>query len=207
MIGMLRGWPKFPLAAVKGNGIEFPRSCRQDAKAMARYWTLLAVTVIPAAAFAAGPVDGMFGPEMYSGGAPGVMPFGGDPCNRGNIFPALKVVRAYRDNEVFAFKHFEGKELQISGRLVSIKRDKIVVNDQVVFDGFVALVTPDGKPPKPVGLEFRFPAQKLRDNPQLACDVAELYPGQFVTLRGKCIGPVVEGEYTAVIFEDATLAR
>ena len=92
----------------------------------------------------------------------------GDPCDRGTSFTALKVVRAYRDNEAFAFKHLEGKQLEISGRLIAVKRDKIIVNDVLVFDGYVALVTPDGKPPKPVGLEFRFSVAALKADPQLA---------------------------------------
>ena len=156
----------------------------------------LLVSVVPAALFAAGPGDtllmgpGMGAPPMVAGSGP----YGsGDPCDRGTIFTSLKVVRAYRDNEAFAFKHFEGKQLEISGRLVAVKRDRIVVNDVVEFEGFVALVTPDGKPPKPIGLEFRFSTAALRADPQLACDVAALWAGQFVTLRGTCVGPVVEG--------------
>jgi hypothetical protein len=96
-----------------------------------------------------------------------------DPCYRGTMFDALKVTRAYRDNEAFAFHHFEGKRLQISGRLVQVRRDAVnyVVVDAngkpvavapavVAIPGvyswsddtievFTALVTPDGKPPTP----------------------------------------------------------
>jgi hypothetical protein len=143
-------------------------------------------------------------------GAPppiGVMGTGDPSCDRGTIFTALKVVRAYRDNEAFAFKHFEGKELQISGRLVAVKRDRIVVNDVVEFEGFVALVTPDGKPPKPFGLEFRFPKAALEADPQLACDLANLWAGQFVTLSGYCVGPVTEGDYVGIIFRDSKIVR
>ena len=168
---------------------------------------LLPCTVlVPCTAFAAGPAYGVLG-----AGGDAAPPYGvlgtGDPCDRGTIFTALKVVRAYRDNEAFAFKHFEGKELEISGRLVAVKRDKIVVNDRVEFEGFVALVTPDGKPPKPFGLEFRFPLAALQANPQLACDVASLWAGQFVTLKGFCVGPVTEGDYVGIIFRDAQIVR
>ncbi len=172
---------------------------------MARHFALLALVIVPASAHGAGPLDALSAAEMYGG--PGGVMSAFDQCDKGTIFPALKVVRAYRDNEVFAYKHLEGKDLEISGRLVGIKRDKINVEGQPPFDGFVALVTPDGKAPKPVGLEFRFSKEQLKANPELACDVAELFPGQFVTLRGKCTGPVVEGEYTAVIFDNATIAR
>ena len=152
-----------------------------------------------------GPGDNVLGAGAY--GAAGGAVLGVDPCDRGTIFNALKVVRAYRDNEAFAFKHFEGKQLDISGRLVAVKRDKIVVGDKVVFEGFVALITPDGKPPKPIGLEFRFPLAALKADPQLACDVAALWAGQFVTLRGVCEGPVPEGEYVGVIFNNAQIVR
>ena len=181
---------------------------------MTRSWLVALVALLPATLMAAGPGEYLtVGPGMA--GAPpmvaGVGPYGvagsGDPCDRGTIFTALKVVRAYRDNEAFAFKHFEGKQLEISGRLVAVKRDRIVVNDVVEFEGFVALVTPDGKPPKPIGLEFRFSTAALKADPQLACDVAALWAGQFVTLRGTCVGPVVEGEYVGVIFKDSQIAR
>jgi hypothetical protein len=187
---------------------------------MARFYTLAAIVFLPAAALGDAPGDQVQAPAMYSGaaggpgmysGAPGGIEAGamvaGDPCYRGTIFNALKVVRAYRDNEAFAFKHFEGKQLEISGRLVAVKRDKIVVNNVVQFEGFVALVTPDGKPPKPIGLEFRFPLAALKANPQFACDVASLWAGQFVTLRGVCQGPLPEGEYVGVIFNDAQIVR
>jgi hypothetical protein len=168
--------------------------------------TFLAVSMmVSSMAWAAGPGDGVMGLGIYGGpvGA-GVT---GDPCDRGTSFTALKVVRAYRDNEAFAFKHLEGKQLDISGRLVAVKHDKIIVNNVLVFDGYVALVTPDGKPPKPVGLEFRFSIAALRADPQLACDVAALWPGQFVTLRGTCQGSVPEGDYVGVIFNDAQIAK
>jgi hypothetical protein len=82
------------------------------------------------------------------------------------------------------------------------------VDDVVTFEGFVALVTPDGKPPKPYGLEFRFPLEKLKADPQFACDVAALWAGQFVTLRGKSLGALPpEGDYIPIIFEDAQIVR
>src|SRR6478672_1092465 len=165
---------------------------------MSRFYILVAMILLPAAALqGAGPGDFGLGSGVSGVGPGGVMAI--DPCNRGTIFTSLNVVRAYRDNEAFAFKHFEGKQLQISGRLVAVKRDKIVVNDKVTFEGFVALVTPDGKPPKPFGLEFRFPLAALKADPQFACDVAALWAGQFVTLRGVCQGPVQEGEYVGII--------
>jgi hypothetical protein len=157
------------------------------------------------AAVAAGPGDMMMGSGGYGAGAGPIV--AGDPCDRGTNFTALKVVRAYRDNEAFAFKHLEGKQLEISGRLVGVKRDKIIINDVLVFEGFVALVTPDGKAPKPVGLEFRFPTAALKADPQLACDVAALWPGQFVILRGTCAGPIPEGAYIGVIFNDSQIAK
>lgn len=181
---------------------------------MVRRSVFLALALLPTGAIGAGPIDGMLSPEMYGG--PGVMSAGGDPCDKGTIFTALKVVRAYRDNQVFAFKHFEGKRLDISGRLVAIKRD-LILNEQgqEIFNGFVALVTPDGKPPTPgappvpFGLEFRFPEEKLKSNPQLACDLAELFPGQFVTLRGTVATPGLldKAGRQAVIFNDADFAR
>src|SRR5262245_47336034 len=61
-----------------------------------------------------------------------------DPCYRGTMFNALKVLRAYRDNEAFAFHHFEGKRLTISGRLVRVRRD--AVNYVLVDDKGVPLV-------------------------------------------------------------------
>lgn len=181
---------------------------------MTRTWLFGLVALVPTSLMAAGPGDTILGGSGMSGG-PALygLPEGysvvgtGDPCDRGTIFTALKVVRAYRDNEAFAFKHFEGKQLEISGRLVAVKRDRIEVNGVVEFEGFVALVTPDGKPPKPTGLEFRFSTAALKADPQLACDVAALWAGQFVTLRGNCVGPVVEGEYVGVIFKDAQIAR
>jgi hypothetical protein len=175
---------------------------------MTRHLFLAACVLHASAAVAAGPGGSIMGPGMYGEGLGATGPVvAGDPCDRGTVFTALKVVRAYRDNEAFAFKHLEGKQLEISGRLVAVKRDKIVVNDVLVFDGYVALVTPDGKPPKPVGLEFRFSIAALKADPQLACDVAALWPGQFVMLRGNCIGPVPEGDYIGVIFNDAQIAK
>lgn len=174
---------------------------------MARASLWVAIVFVPSWALAADYGDFILGPVVSSAGPAGGAIGAGDPCDRGTIFNALKVVRAYRDNEAFAFKHLEGKQLEVSGRLVAVKRDKIVVNNVTTFEGFVALVTPDGKPPKPVGLEFRFPLAALKADPQLACDVAALWPGQFVTLRGVCQGPVPEGEYVGVIFSDAQIAR
>lgn len=175
---------------------------------MKRLTLLAALVCSPATIHAAGPGDSiMLGPGMYEG-IPGMMGAGtGDPCDRGTIFKSLKVVKAYRDNEAFAFKHFEGKQLEISGRLVTVKRDKIVINDVLVFDGFVALVTPDGKAPKPYGLEFRFPVAALKADPQFACDVAALWAGQFVTLKGTCQGAVPEGEYVGIIFNDSQIVK
>lgn len=141
-----------------------------------------------------------------------------DPCYRGTIFPALKVVRAYRDNEAFAYHHFEDKRLQISGRLVSIKKRLAVPYVEVdpvtrtpirdvegkysliERDVFVALVTPDGKFPaapitptggeikEMIGLEFRFPIDTLKDKPGARCNISALWAGQFVTLKGDCRG-------------------
>jgi hypothetical protein len=175
---------------------------------MRRYVLVAAMSVLPAVvARGIGPGDGIgLGSAGAAGPAAG-MAAAGDPCDRGTIFNALKVVRSYRDNEAFAFKHFEGKQLQISGRLVAVKRDKIVVNDKVEFEGFVALLTPDGKAPKPFGLEFRFPVAALKADPQFACDVAALWAGQFVTLEGKCAGAVPEGDYVGIIFNDAKIVR
>ena len=171
---------------------------------MRRYFLAAAMFVVPAVvARGIAPGDGVLG----AGGPAAGMVAGGDPCDRGTIFNALKVARSYRDNEAFAFKHFEGKELTISGRLVAVKRDKIVVNDKVEFEGFVALLTPDGKAPKPFGLEFRFPVASLKADPQFACDVAALWAGQFVTLQGKCAGAVPEGDYVGIIFNDAKIVR
>jgi hypothetical protein len=98
-----------------------------------------------------------------------------NPCYRGTIFNSLKIVKSYRDNEAFAFTHFEGKRLQVSGRLVQVRRDSVqyVLVDPVTKkpvgplpntvalpgayqwsadtqEVFTALVTPDGKPPTPV---------------------------------------------------------
>jgi hypothetical protein len=170
---------------------------------------MIAVMVLPGVAWGAGPagVLGTDGP-IGMGGEGGLL--ASVMCDKGTIFTALKVVRAYRDNEVFAFKHLEGKRLQISGRLVAVKRD--VIFDQAgvaVFDGYVALVTPDGKPPAQFGLEFRFPKTKLQQDPALACEVAELFPGQFVTLTGTSTGAIKspDSPYTGIIFADAALVR
>jgi hypothetical protein len=188
---------------------------------MARYFLFAAMMCIPAAALAGPPVSvlahnaGPIGPigegaGPITGEGPGPMYGPGHPsCDRGTIFKAVQVTKAYRDNEAFAYKFFEGKKLEISGRLIAVKRDTIVdeATKQVVFDGFVALVTPDGKPPKPVGLEFRFPLEKLKADPDLACQVANLWAGQFVTLRGTCTKAIKDPGYVAVIFEDSQLAR
>jgi hypothetical protein len=158
-----------------------------------------------------------------------------DPCYRGTIFNALKIVRAYRDNQAFAFHHFEDKRLQVSGRLVKVRKDTVfyVEVDPVTkkarrdadglylttakeVDVFTALITPDGKPPLPellpdgtikpsFGLEFRFPLSQLRDKPDIRCALAALWAGQFVTLKGDCRGAVTEGDYTAIIFENAEI--
>jgi hypothetical protein len=175
---------------------------------MARIMLVAAVVLLPAAAWAGPPASVLS--HGGDGGGAGAMYTPGDPaCERGTIFKAVKVVQIYRDNEAFAFKFFEGKKLEISGRLIAVKRDTIVdeVTKQVIFDGYVALVTPDGKPPKPTGLEFRFPIEKLKADPDLACQVANLWAGQFVTLRGTCTGAVRDPGYVAVIFADAELAR
>jgi hypothetical protein len=190
---------------------------------MARTILIAAVVCIPSFALAASPVSVLthvsesYGPGGYgpvgvegAGAGPGPMYTPGHPsCERGTIFKAVQVTKAYRDNEAFAFKFFEGKKLEISGRLIAVKRDTIEdpMTKQVLFDGFVALVTPDGKPPKPVGLEFRFPLAKLKADPDLACQVANLWAGQFVTLRGTCTGAIKDPGYTAVIFADSELAR
>src|SRR4051812_33089772 len=99
---------------------------------MTRLSFFAATMILAAAARAAGPGDSIMGPGMYGGGVSSALP--GDPCDRGTVFTALKVVRAYRDNEAFAFKHLEGKQLEISGRLVAVKRDRIVINDVLVFE-------------------------------------------------------------------------
>jgi len=183
---------------------------------MARFLFIAAVACIPAAAWAGPPVSVLThgvegaGPIGALGEGPGPMYTPGHPsCDRGTIFKAVQVTKAYRDNEAFAFKFFEGKKLEISGRLIAVKRDTIINEEtmQVEFDGFVALVTPDGKPPKPVGLEFRFPIEKLKADPDLACQVANLWAGQFVTLRGTCTGAIKDPGYVAVIFADSELAR
>jgi len=208
ILGICDARPKFWSGRAEGNG-KSPIPDRQRSLTMTRSILVISMMCLPSVVLGIGPGDGVIGPEL-SGAGIGVSPGGvivGDPCDRGTIFTSLKVVRAYRDNEAFAFKHFEGKQLEISGRLVAVKRDKIVVNDVTVFEGFVALVTPDGKPPKPFGLEFRFPLAALKANPQFACDVANLWAGQFVTLRGTCQGPVQEGDYVGIIFNDAQIVR
>ena len=172
---------------------------------MKRPFLFSASIILCTAALAAGPGDSVMGPGLYDGAVSPAGPV--DPCDRGTVFTALKVVRAYRDNAAFAFKHLEGKQLEISGRLVAVKKDTIIVNDIVTFDGYVALVTPDGKPPKPVGLEFRFSTAALRADPQLACDLAALWPGQFVMLRGTCIGALPGGDSVEVIFNDSQIAK
>lgn len=191
---------------------------------MARTFLIAAVVCIPSIALAASPVSVLshvgesYGPgDGYgpvgvegAGGGPGPMYTPGHPsCERGTIFKAVQVTKAYRDNEAFAFKFFEGKKLEVSGRLIAVKRDTIEdpMTNKVLFDGFVALVTPDGKPPKPIGLEFRFPIEKLKSDPDLACQVANLWAGQFVTLRGTCTGAIKDPDYVAVIFADSELAR
>ncbi|WP_425619308.1 hypothetical protein NA78x_003046 [Anatilimnocola sp. NA78] len=147
----------------------------------------------------------------------------GDPCYRGTIFPALKVTRAYRDNQAFAYHHFEGKRLQISGRLVNVKRDlvPVLVRDaegKIVLDQFgnqqfdqrealVALITPDGKLPLQFGLEFRFLLEDIKTKPEVRCALAALWAGQFVTLKGDCKGALTspDGLYTAIIFEKSEI--
>lgn len=166
-----------------------------------------------------------------------------NPCYRGTMFQALKITRSYRDNQAFAYHHFEDKRLTVSGRLVAIKQKRLIpyvavdpVTKKAVLketpdafskyelverDAFVALVTPDGKFPQlpqnlvpgaPIpelfGLEFRFPIDAMKDKPQLRCDVAALWAGQFVTLKGDCRGayPSPEG-YTAIIFENAEIVK
>lgn len=166
-----------------------------------------------------------------------------NPCYRGTMFPALKITRSYRDNQAFAYHHFEDKRLTVSGRLVAIKQKRLIPYVEVdpvtkkaklkeepdAFskyeliekDVFVALVTPDGKFPQlpqnltpgaPIpelfGLEFRFPIDAMKNNAQLRCDVAALWAGQFVTLKGDCRGayPSPEG-YTAIIFENAEIVK
>src|SRR5262249_30854772 len=142
-----------------------------------------------------------------------------DPCYRGTMFPALKITRAYRDNQAFAYHHFEDKRLQISGRLVAIKKkyafDTVVIDPVTKLpkraaDGqyivepkevYVALVTPDGKfpqlpnnlvgpPPELFGLEFCFPVEQMKTSAELRCAIAALWAGQFVTLKGDCRGAV-----------------
>jgi len=181
---------------------------------MARILLIAVVACIPTAALAGPPVSvlnyGVDGVGPVEGAGPGPMYAPGHPsCERGTIFKAVQVTKAYRDNEAFAYKFFEGKRLEISGRLIAVKRDTIVDEEtkRVVFDGFVALVTPDGKPPKPIGLEFRFPIAKLEADKDLACQVANLWAGQFVTLRGTCTGAIKDPGYIAVIFADSELAR
>jgi hypothetical protein len=188
---------------------------------MARTFLIAAIVCIPTVALAASPVSVLtyagesYGPgdgygPVGAGAGPGPMYTPGHPsCERGTIFKAVQVTKAYRDNEAFAFKFFEGKKLEVSGRLIAVKRDIIEdpTTKQVLFDGFVALVTPDGKPPKPIGLEFRFPIAKLKADPDLACQVANLWAGQFVTLRGTCTGAIKDPGYVAVIFADSELAR
>lgn len=180
---------------------------------MKRIFVVLALGLLPCASLAA-PGDG--GPVVGEGGVLGAGPGGFDPCYRGTIFNALKVVRAYRDNRAFAYHHFEGKQLEISGRLLLVARDVVRgkklengVEIEYPQDVFVAVVTPDGKPPQRFALEFRFPVDQIKDNPQARCDLAELFAGQFVTIRGTCVGPKAteEGDYVAIIFENSELAR
>lgn len=107
-----------------------------------------------------------------------------DPCYRGTMFNALKIVTSYRDNQAFAYHHFEDKRLTVSGRLVAIKQRRLVpyvdidpvtkkarlkeVPDEfgkyelVEKDVFVALVTPTGEfPTVPANLPPNKPVPEL----------------------------------------------
>lgn len=165
-----------------------------------------------------------------------------NPCYRGTQFRALAVARAYRDNEAFAYQHFEDKRITVTmARIVSIKKQLAVpyveINPTtkqavrkedgsyslVEKDVFVALVTPTGDFPPPalnpingaplpqnlIGLEFRFPLETLRNNPQLRCDLAGLATKVItVTLKGDCRGAAESPDgYTAIIFENAEIVK
>jgi hypothetical protein len=184
------------------------------------------------------PPDGM---GLGMGGEPGYrLVDSANPCYRGKQFRALAIARAYRDNEAFAYQHFEDKRITVTmGRIVSIKKQLAVPYVEVdpvtkkpvrLEDGsyslvekdvFVALVTPTGDFPPPalnpitgaplpqnlIGLEFRFPLETLKNNPQLRCALAEL-PTKVVTvtLRGDCRGAAASPDgYTAIIFENAEI--
>lgn len=134
-------------------------------------------------------------------GAPEGM--GIDRCKNPGMFPALKLVKAYATNEAYASEYFETIPIQVSGRVLAIK--KIPPNPEVPDskEMFAMSISPDGKPPKLpylIGLTFIFEDEDR-------CKLSEIIPGQFLSVKGTFFEKLVDPGtgYTEVKFAKARL--
>jgi hypothetical protein len=121
-------------------------------------------------------------------------------CKHPGIFSAGAVAKAYRDNQAYAAEFFEGKEIQISGRMLKMK--KVDAGGEGGKEQFALLLSADGKPPKLVGLTFVFEDEDR-------CKLAQLFAGQYVSIRGTYLEKKVDPAtgYTEVKFNKCRLAE
>lgn len=147
----------------------------------------------------AGPVT------AYSPGNSGALRGGAapNPCVHPGIFGAVEVVRAYRDNQAYAAQFIEGREVQISGRIVNIRKlpDELLPETDKPEVAYAILLTPDGKPAKAISLTFVF-ENKEED----LCKLAQLFVGQYVRIKGTYYEKVEESLLMEVKFRHCRLA-
>jgi hypothetical protein len=99
---------------------------------------------------------------------------------------AAQLFRAYKDNGVAADRDYKDKEIKVSGVVTDIQRDLLDVPYVTLDVGDEALI---------------FEVQCYFRNKQ-AADLAKLQKGQQITVRGKCIGKVLN-----VLVKNCTLAQ
>jgi hypothetical protein len=117
-------------------------------------------------------------------------------CKHPGIFPAKAIVKAYRDNQAYAAEFFEGgKTIQVSGRVLKMKKRPPEAGAK---EAFVLLLSPDGKPAKSVHLEFVFEDENR-------CKLAQIFAGQYVSIKGKVKTVEEKDGYTGVQFDQCML--
>jgi hypothetical protein len=141
--------------------------------------------------------------SLAAGSAGAVMLSVPNPCAHPGIFNALEVVRAYRDNQAYAAKFIEGREVQVSGRMIKLAKvsEDLLPTPETPKVAFQILLTPDGKPPVKVALTFIF-----EDDEEDLCKLAQLFPGQYIRIKATYYEVVEADGRVEVKFRHARLA-
>ena len=149
--------------------------------------------------FGAGPASPL-GPGRAMAVGGGTAP---NPCVHPGIFGAVDVVRAYRDNQAYAAQFIEGREVQISGRIVNIRKvpEGLLPTTDTPSVAYAILLTPDGKPAKTIALTFIF-----EDKEEDLCKLAQLFVGQYVRIKGTYYEKVEEPLQMEIKFRHCRLA-